>query len=190
MADVASKQQTTALFLSTIVTRTRRNIDLIKKTDKPDGKPVLFQRIFSSVFCAISLHISTAQFNLECMGPFTVPRSFCYSSLLKNNKDISEFIKYGTKTALVIIFSEYIHIFTEYMIKISNFYHLICNFKQKCPYLNGTTHRIVREITIDLIYYSIIYIIRKYILIHHTKIINETKLKSFTESKKKICGPF
>jgi len=31
MADVASKQQTTALFLSTIVTRTRRNTELTKK---------------------------------------------------------------------------------------------------------------------------------------------------------------
>jgi hypothetical protein len=41
MADVASKHQTTALFLSTIVTRTRRHTELTKKTDKPDGKPVL-----------------------------------------------------------------------------------------------------------------------------------------------------
>ena len=31
MADVASKQQTTALFLSTIVTRTRRHTELAKK---------------------------------------------------------------------------------------------------------------------------------------------------------------
>jgi len=31
MVDVASKQQTTALFLSTIVTRTRRHTELIKK---------------------------------------------------------------------------------------------------------------------------------------------------------------
>jgi len=31
MADVASKQQTTALFLSTIVTRTRRHTQLTKK---------------------------------------------------------------------------------------------------------------------------------------------------------------
>jgi hypothetical protein len=49
-ADVASKQQTTTLFLSTIFTRTRRHTELIKKTDKPDGKPVLCQRTFSSVF--------------------------------------------------------------------------------------------------------------------------------------------
>jgi len=53
MADVASKQQTTALFLSTIVTHTRRHTELTKKTDKPDGKPVLCQRIFSSVFRAV-----------------------------------------------------------------------------------------------------------------------------------------
>jgi hypothetical protein len=53
MADVASKQQTTALSLSTIVTRTRRHTELTKKADKPDGKPVLSQRTFSSVFRAV-----------------------------------------------------------------------------------------------------------------------------------------
>jgi len=53
MADVASKQQTTALFLSTTGTRTRRHTELIKKTDKPDGKTVLCQRTFSSVFRAV-----------------------------------------------------------------------------------------------------------------------------------------
>jgi len=53
MADVASKQQTTALS-STIVTRTRRHTALTrKKTDKPDGKPLLCQRTFSSVFRAV-----------------------------------------------------------------------------------------------------------------------------------------
>ena len=51
MADVASKQQMTALFLSTIVTRTRRHTELTKKLT-PDGKPVLCQRIFSTVFRA------------------------------------------------------------------------------------------------------------------------------------------
>jgi hypothetical protein len=57
MADVASKQHTTALILSTIVIRTRRQRELTKKnTDKPDGKPVLCQRIFSSVFRAVFLH--------------------------------------------------------------------------------------------------------------------------------------
>ena len=56
MTDVASKQQTTALFLSTIVTRTRRHTELTQKTDKPDGKPVLCQRTFSSVFRALFLH--------------------------------------------------------------------------------------------------------------------------------------
>jgi len=51
MADVASKQQTTAWFLFTIVTRTRRHTKLKKKkTDKPVGKTVLCQRTFSSVF--------------------------------------------------------------------------------------------------------------------------------------------
>jgi len=53
MADVVSKQQTTALFLSTTVTRTRRRTELKKKTDKPDGKPVLCQTTFSSVISAV-----------------------------------------------------------------------------------------------------------------------------------------
>jgi len=47
MADVATKQQTTALFLSTKFTRTRRHTELTKKTDVPDWKPVLCLRTFS-----------------------------------------------------------------------------------------------------------------------------------------------
>jgi hypothetical protein len=50
MADVASKQQMTALFLSTIFTRIRRHTELTK----PDGKPVLCQRTFSSISHAVS----------------------------------------------------------------------------------------------------------------------------------------
>ena len=50
-----SKQQTTALFLSTIVTRTRRHTELTKKTDKPDGKLEMCHRICSSVFRAVFL---------------------------------------------------------------------------------------------------------------------------------------
>jgi hypothetical protein len=54
MTDVASKQHTTVLFLSTTVTRTRRPTELKKKTtDKPDGKPVLCQITFSSIFRAV-----------------------------------------------------------------------------------------------------------------------------------------
>jgi hypothetical protein len=54
MAYVASKQQTTALFLSTTVKRTRGHRTVKKKkTDKPDGKPVLCQKTFRSVFRAV-----------------------------------------------------------------------------------------------------------------------------------------
>jgi len=53
MAGVASKQQTTALFLSTTVTHAQEDTHRTdEKTDKLDGKPVLCQRTFSSVFCA------------------------------------------------------------------------------------------------------------------------------------------
>jgi hypothetical protein len=57
MADVASKQQTTASFLPTIITRTRRHTELTKKKkkpDKPDGKTVLCQRTFSAVFTELN----------------------------------------------------------------------------------------------------------------------------------------
>ena len=57
MADVARKKQTTALFLSTIVTHTRRQIEFLKKTDKHDRKPALCQRTFSSVFRAVFLNV-------------------------------------------------------------------------------------------------------------------------------------
>jgi len=53
MADLARKQQTTALFLSTLVTRTRRHTEQTKKPDISDGKPVLCQRTFNSVFRAV-----------------------------------------------------------------------------------------------------------------------------------------
>jgi len=76
MADVASKQQTTALFLSTIVACKSRQTE-VTKTDIPDGKPLLCQRTLSTVFHAVfytvklySLTFSVRHLNLECMGPF------------------------------------------------------------------------------------------------------------------------
>jgi hypothetical protein len=69
MADVASKQQTTALFLSTTVTRTRRHTELTKKIDKPDGETCAVPEQIQFIFSCSILYSSTAQFNLECMGP-------------------------------------------------------------------------------------------------------------------------
>jgi hypothetical protein len=75
MADVASKQQTTALFLSTILTRTRRHTQQTKKKDKSDGKPVLCQRTISSVSravfftqlnCTVSLRVYGALKEYAC----------------------------------------------------------------------------------------------------------------------------
>ena len=77
MADVASKQQTTALFLSTIVTRTRRHTELAKKLTNLMGKPVLRQRTFSSVFVQFFYTVKQHSLTqgvwglLGCMGPFT-----------------------------------------------------------------------------------------------------------------------
>jgi hypothetical protein len=53
MADVVSKQQPIALFLSTKVTRTTKNTELTKKNDKPNGKPVQCQKTLGSVFRAV-----------------------------------------------------------------------------------------------------------------------------------------
>jgi hypothetical protein len=61
MADVASKQQTTALFLSTIVTRTRKNteptkklINLMGKFAVPENIQFSFSRsFFTQLNCAV-----------------------------------------------------------------------------------------------------------------------------------------
>jgi hypothetical protein len=44
--------------------------ELTKKTNKPDGKPVLCQRTFISAFRAAYLHSYATEFNVECVGPF------------------------------------------------------------------------------------------------------------------------
>ena len=69
MADVASKQHTTALILSTILTRTRRHTELTKNWQtwwETCAVPENIQFSFSfRFFTQINW-----QFNLECMGPF------------------------------------------------------------------------------------------------------------------------
>ena len=59
MADVASKQQTTAFFLSTTVTR-RRHTELTKKTDKTDGNRERLVQFFRAIFFyTVKLHSLT-----------------------------------------------------------------------------------------------------------------------------------
>ena len=73
MTDVASKQQTTALFLSTTVTRTRRNTELTKKLTNLMGNLCCAREQAVPFFVQFFfLHSLTAQFNLRCMGPFRV----------------------------------------------------------------------------------------------------------------------
>jgi hypothetical protein len=72
MADVASKQQTTALFLSTIVTRTRRYTELIKKLTKLMQNLCCVREHSVQIFVQFLYRVKTAQFNLECMGHFSV----------------------------------------------------------------------------------------------------------------------
>ena len=70
MTDVASKQQTTALFLSLVVTRTRRQTELTKKKLKNlmgnlrctrEHSVQIFVQFFTQLNCT---------FNLVCIGPF------------------------------------------------------------------------------------------------------------------------
>ena len=95
MADVASKQQTTALILSTIVKRTRRRTELTK--EKPTNllgnlccareySVQFFVQFFQQLNCTVSIE--------ECMGPFRpnilpvsciVLRSVRYPSSLTRN---------------------------------------------------------------------------------------------------------
>jgi len=69
MADVASKQQTTALFLSTMVTRTRRHTELAKKLTNLMGNLCCAREHSVQFFVQFVLHSLTVQFNLERMGP-------------------------------------------------------------------------------------------------------------------------
>ena len=55
MDNVASKQQTAGFFIHHNHTHKKRDKIDKKKTDKPDGKPVLCQRKFSSVIRAVFL---------------------------------------------------------------------------------------------------------------------------------------
>jgi len=71
MADVASKQKTTALLLSTIVTRTRRHTEL---TNLMANLCCARENSFQ-FFVQFFLHSWTAQFNLGCMGPLKLFRN-------------------------------------------------------------------------------------------------------------------
>jgi len=63
MADVASKQQTTTLFLSTIVTRTRRHTELTKKLTNLMGNLCCARdhsvQLFVQLFYTVKLHSLT-----------------------------------------------------------------------------------------------------------------------------------
>jgi hypothetical protein len=56
MADMASKQQTTALFLPTTVTRTRRHTELIKKMTKLMGIVCCASELLVNFFVHFILH--------------------------------------------------------------------------------------------------------------------------------------
>jgi len=59
MADVASKQQTTALFLSTIVTRTRRDTELTNLMGNLCCAREHSVQFFHAVFYTVKLHSLT-----------------------------------------------------------------------------------------------------------------------------------
>jgi hypothetical protein len=70
MADVASKQQTTALFLSTTVTRTRRHTELTKKLTNLTGNLCCAREHSVQFLAQFFQTVKTAQFTLKCTGPF------------------------------------------------------------------------------------------------------------------------
>jgi len=83
VAYVASKQQTTAMFLSTIVTHTKRHAELTKNWQTwwetcPVAENIQFN--FSCNF----LHSQTAQFNLECMGHFMLKQAVRWLLCFRN----------------------------------------------------------------------------------------------------------
>ena len=73
MAHVPSKQQTTALFLSTIVTRTRRHTELTKKLTNLMGNLCCARERsvqFFLRFFFTHLNYTVLLRVYECMGPF------------------------------------------------------------------------------------------------------------------------
>jgi hypothetical protein len=70
MADVTSKQQTTASFLSTTVTRTRKHTELTKKLTNLMGNLCCAREHSVQFSVQFFLHSYTAQFILKCVGPF------------------------------------------------------------------------------------------------------------------------
>jgi hypothetical protein len=84
MADVASKQQTTALFLSTIFTCTRRHTELIKKPTNLMGNLCCARehsvQVLCSFFYTVKLHSLTSGVwgPLQCTGPLKLPREYLY----------------------------------------------------------------------------------------------------------------
>ena len=60
-------------FYPPLVTRTRRHAELTKKTDKPDGKPVLCQRTFSPVFRAVFFQQLNCTVQLTVYGDLNTP---------------------------------------------------------------------------------------------------------------------
>ena len=74
MTDVASKQQTTALFLSTTVTHTRRHTELTNLMGNLCCAREHSVQFFVQFFYKIKLHSLTYSLwgPLWCMGPFSV----------------------------------------------------------------------------------------------------------------------
>jgi len=75
MADVASKQQSTALFLSTIVTSTRRHTELTKKLTNLMGNLCcakehsvqFFVQFFTQLNCTVYLRVYGALYTEKCI---------------------------------------------------------------------------------------------------------------------------
>ena len=80
MADVASKQQTTASFLSIIVTRTRRHTELTKKLTNLMGNLCYARehsvQFFVQIFYTVNLH----SLNQSVLGPEDMSRQIYFTT--------------------------------------------------------------------------------------------------------------
>jgi hypothetical protein len=72
MADLTSKQQTTTLSLSTIVTRTRRHTELTKKLTNLMESLCCAREHSFPVFMQFVYTVKVHSFNLDYMGPLWI----------------------------------------------------------------------------------------------------------------------
>jgi len=133
MADVASKQQTRALFLSTKVTRTRRKTELTKKYNKHDGKPVLCQRAFSSVFRTVFYTVNPLTSNVHYISrtaPLTSKHCILY---IYSTNTGTEYFKNGIQSPFFYLQNAVCFVILTYLVPVLFIFYVqsVLKFKKK-----------------------------------------------------------